>query len=239
MTPFWNRKSRAPARRRGTVSNPIFSPAPCGPSRLPGHPAHSRCGPVAAAGRGDPQTPPAAPSVFPPSSGNPGDRGGGARHPTPAPGPEVPKAVAPRPFVPAVRASRRPHPRRAPRPGFLDAARPRARARSPWPRPPPGRRASKQLPRTPAPRTHRPALSPAAPRPAPGCRPRPLEPGLGTPSATPPGVCAPASRGAGPRPSAVWSAATCWAAYLCCQPLCPAVRFSSSATKLICPPYWI
>lgn len=209
-TPFRNRKSSAPDRRRETVSNPIFSPAPRGPSRFPGHPAHSQCAP-SAAGLRDPQTPPAAPSVFPPSSREPGDRGEerDAPHRRPDPGsgrrrhrgPLSPPLGPPDARTPAERRGLVPEPTPA-RPLPLTVA--AASSRRP---------SLQAAPANPGAADTQARAVPRRSPPAPGRRPRPLEPG----QATPPGVCARASSGAWPRPPAVWTAATCWAAYLWLQ----------------------
>lgn len=228
---------RTPDRRRETVSNPIFSPAPRGPSRLPGHPAHSRCAP-SAAGRGDPQTPRAAPSVFPPSSREPGDLGEERDAPHRRRDPRFRRRWHRGPLSPPLGppGTRSPHP--AERGGL---------ASEPLPARPPARARPLTVA---AASSRRPSLQ-AAPSRAPGLRrhtgprrPPPL-PASAEPQATPPEAGWPRP---GPRPQV--SALRPGPARQPSGVLPPdgrltsgssrcALRFSSPATALFCPSHWI
>lgn len=186
-------------------------------SRVCGQLARSCCAP-AVTDRGDPQTSPASPKVRSPTPSRSqvtpvflGGRGVERRRPDPG----IPEAASTAALCP--RRSGLPAPAPSPSAAAWPPRRPPARSRtrpcSPWPRPPPGGRASKPLPRAPKPPTHRPARPLASPRLP--VHPRRLAGHASRSSAghalqtTPPGVCAWPGAEPGPRPRAFWSAATC------------------------------
>lgn len=156
------------------------------------------------------------------------------------PDPGIPEAASTAALCP--RRSGLPAPATSPSAAAWPPRRPPARSRtrpcSPWPRPPPGGRASKPLPRAPEPPTHRPARPLASPRLP--VHPRRLAGHASRSSAghalqtTPPGVCAWPGGEPGPRPRAFWSAATCWTARLWLQRMC--VLATPSKRALSSPP---